>query len=181
MAFDNKCKWSYDSERDRLTAILPNYTIIETTLNKEVLNRDGMGSTSFEVDDFDLVNRFIDVLAPLQLSEDICHQLAYSAVACRHFLLPKQQQNWFFSLLEQSQMPTDVGLAKCLISQSQMWATLLVADIEENIASVIVLDEQIKLPYSQLQFGDVFRININRLESLMIEVSAPQAIFQQYA
>ncbi len=60
---------SYDSERDRLTAILPNYTIIETTLNKEVLNRDGMGSTSFEVDDFDLVNRFIDVLAPLQLSK----------------------------------------------------------------------------------------------------------------
>ncbi len=78
-------------------------------------------------------------------------------------------------------MPTDIGLAKCLISQSQMWATLLVADIEENIASVIVLDEQIKLPHSQLQFGDVFRININRLESLMIEVSAPQAIFQQYA
>ncbi len=46
-----------------------------------------MGSTSFEVDDFDLVNRFIDVLAPLQLSEDICHQLAYSAVACRHFFI----------------------------------------------------------------------------------------------
>lgn len=48
MAFDNKCKWSYDSERDRLTAILPNYTIIETTLNKEVLNRDGMGALALK-------------------------------------------------------------------------------------------------------------------------------------
>ena len=181
MAFDNKCKWSYDSVRDRLTAILPNDTIVETTLNKNVLNRDGMGNSTFEVADFDLVNHFIDILSPLQLSEEVCHQLAYSAVACRHFLLPKQQQNWFFTLLEQSQMPTNIGLAKCLISQSQIWATLLITDIEGGIASVIVLDEQIKLPNSQFQFGDVFRININRLESLMIEVSAPQVIFQQYA
>ncbi|OBW95701.1 hypothetical protein QV08_01725 [Gallibacterium salpingitidis] len=181
MSFNNMCKWQYDAVRDRLTALLPNYTIVETTLSKQVLNGDGLTTSNFALADLDKVAQFLDILEPLQFPEEINQRLAYSAIACEHFLLPKQPQNWFFTLLEGKQTVAEPSLARCFVNATQSWATLLVAYLEGNIANVIVLEQQLALPQTTLYFGDPFRINLNRLEPLMIEVEAPAMMFKQYA
>ncbi|MFC0308429.1 hypothetical protein ACFFHK_01755 [Gallibacterium trehalosifermentans] len=180
MLFDNTCKWSYDAVRDRLTAVLPNHMIIETTLSKCVLNGDGLATSDLLLADLDNVATFLDVLEPLQFPEEINQRLAYSAIACEHFLLPKQPQNWFFTALNK-QVVTEPCLARCFINATQSWATLLVTNIEDNIASVILLEQHIMLPQLTYYFGDPFRINVNRLEALIIEVEMPEMMFKQYA
>ncbi|MFC0323027.1 hypothetical protein ACFFHT_05575 [Gallibacterium melopsittaci] len=180
MLFNGVCKWSYDAVRDRLTAVLPNCTLIETTLSKSVLNGDGLATNDFSLADLDKVATFLDMLDPLQLPEEINQRLAYSAIACEHFLLPKQPQNWFFAVLN-GQTVTEPSLARCFINATQSWATLLVTNIEGNIANVILLEQNIVLPQLTYYFGDPFRINVNRLEALVIEVDVPEMMFKQYA
>ncbi|MDA3978260.1 MULTISPECIES: cell division protein ZapC domain-containing protein [Gallibacterium] len=181
MLFNNMCKWRYDAVRDCLTAVLPNDTLVETTLTKQVLNGDGLTTSQFLLADLDKVALFLDLLEPLQFPEEICQRLAYSAIACQHFLLPKQPQNWFFRIVDDQQIVTEPCLARCFINAMESWANVLVANIEDNIAEVILLEQQVVLPPATYYFGHPFRIHLNRLEALMIEVEVPEMIFKQYA
>lgn len=181
MSFNDMCKWQYDASSDRLTVVLPNNTVVETMLSKQVLNGDGLTVTDFTLSDFDKVALFLDCLDPLQFPEEVTQRLAYSALACEHFLLPKQPQNWHFSIVDHPQPIEAPSLVQCFVQASQTPANLLVAHITENIADVILLEPQIMLARTALSFGEPFRISLNRLTPLEVKTEMSMDFVKQYA
>ncbi|MGR6981568.1 cell division protein ZapC domain-containing protein [Testudinibacter sp. P27/CKL/0425] len=176
--------WEYDKATDCLT--LCSQTTpkkIRTALKGEMLNQSAFINCDCEVEDFLFYNQIIELIEYSELITPNQQEfIAYTAVAAKSFLLPKQPKSWFFEACEGSVVPS-VAQYPCLvqtqIKQTQQTISLLLFDGDDQVADCLLLETALELPGLKLQFGQPLRIFTNRLHYLDQAEYAVDPFWQQ--
>lgn len=166
------CRWQYEQESDSLFICLPSAKKVKTTLKQAHLNQDGQSQDNrCRLSDFIHYQLFFEQIEKLALPLEVSEQLAYSAIASQLFLLPIQPQSWHFDVVNTTENVEIGNIARVLHKQEQKWYDVLVTQIEQQIATVLLLDQSLPLSRRQLNFGEPFRIFCNRLVSFDIKIN----------
>ncbi|MDG6894121.1 cell division protein ZapC domain-containing protein [Volucribacter amazonae] len=164
------CQWQYNPVRGRLAILLPSKNLVFTTLTEKHLASDGFVNSPCSLVDFDDYNRFTQLLLACGFEQETLEILAYSAVATQHFLLPSQPKSWFFQPCGSENIEPQI-LAQVKIKQTGQWAMVLVTNIEGSVANCLWLENDLALTGLQLTFGEPFRIFVDRLQAVNLNIT----------
>lgn len=183
MQQDIFCQWQYNQAKRRLVVLLPSKNIITTTLSDKHLASQHFQPQSCSLADFSDYNLYHKLLLACGFEAKTAEILAYSAVATQHFLLPSQPKSWFFQPLNTEEFGTiqPQSLARLYVKQTQQWAMVLICHIDETVANGLWLENDLNLPGLTLSFGEPFRIFVDRLQPIAIDLNLATQYYQQSA
>lgn len=160
---DDRWKWYFDAEFDRLMLDLANGMVFRSRLAGRFLIADIFSGCAFTVEDTAQYYDYMDGLHASPLTSAQKAELVLNAVAAQRFLKPVMPKSWYFAQINHGYSPEMGELVQVQLVDGEEKVLLFVVENSGNASLCLVAQPQMILNDRPLALGEPIKVMNDRL------------------